>query len=661
MLCLCCVSEIFCGSSDRRWRLCKVPFSKRQNRNYFTFSLSSIAETFIVTMTGPPMEPITTLYSSNVALYGESKLTGYVVFVAILAASGGLLFGYDLGVTGGVESMESFQKQFFPSVYESEQNFDGNSPYCTYNSATLQFFTSVLFLAGLIASPFAGWFTKRFGRLVSMFIASVSFLIGSGLNAGAQNLAMLYVGRIFLGIGIGFANSSVPLYLSETAPFKYRGALNQLFQLSTTIGILVAQLINYGIRDWDEGWRLSLGLAAVPALILLFGCIILPESPNSLCERKQETKAKEILQRLRGGVDVDGEMRDIIEATKLSEKVTMKQSWKIMCTRRYLPQFITTLLIPLFQQLTGINAIMFYVPVLFRSLGKGAESALLNTVIVGAVNVVATLVAIFTVDRLGRRFWFMEGGMQMLASMITTAVVLAVEFSKYPDGVLPSGTAIGVLVVICVFVAAFAWSWGPLGWLVPSEIQTLETRAAGMSSAVFINFLLSFIIGQTFVSMLCAMEWGVFLFFAGWVAIMSTFVFFFVPETKGVPVEKVQILFARHKIWRKLMGHHADDILEEHRNAKLARKEHGMESAAAAGEKKDIDDDDLIETRTSSVWAPAYDVPNPYGPLGPLGSGEIHAMVSGSVTLDPVESNHSEEEGTQADPSKISADSQLNK
>ena len=106
-------------------------------------------------MTGPPMEPITTLYSSNLASYGESKLTGYVVFVAILAASGGLLFGYDLGVTGGVESMESFQKQFFPSVYEAEQDGTDSSPYCTYNSAALQFFTSVLFLAGLLASPVA--------------------------------------------------------------------------------------------------------------------------------------------------------------------------------------------------------------------------------------------------------------------------------------------------------------------------------------------------------------------------------------------------------------------------------------------------------------------------------------------------------------------------
>jgi len=133
------------------------------------------------------------------------------------------------------------------------------------------------------------------------------------------------------------------------------------------------------------------------------------------------------------------------------------------------------------------------------------------------------------------------------------------------------------LVVICVFVAGFAWSWGPLGWLVPSEIQTMETRAAGMSIAVSCNFLLSFIMGQCFLSMLCAMEWGVFLFFAGWVVIMSLFIFFFVPETKGLPTERVQLLFARHPLWKRLMGPAADEILTRHANRKANRKAVAMD------------------------------------------------------------------------------------
>lgn len=203
--------------------------------------------------------------------------------------------------------------QFFPDIYErtllGETNTD---PYCTFNDQGLQLFTSSLFLAGLFASFVAGYVTRKFGRKATMVLAGTCFLIGAALNASAQNLAMLVVGRIFLGFGIGNASQvvsnlhstslhtltpfsfseprphrmpQVPLYLSEMAPYKWRGALNQLFQLATTIGILVAQLINYGVQDWDNGWRLSLGLAAVPASILFLAGLFLPESPNSLIER----------------------------------------------------------------------------------------------------------------------------------------------------------------------------------------------------------------------------------------------------------------------------------------------------------------------------------------------------------------------------------------
>jgi len=306
---------------------------------------------------------------------------------------------------------------------------------------------------------------------------------------------------------------------------------------------------------------------------------MLPESPNSLIERGHDEKGLKILARLRGTDEAgaDAEYQDIKEATIHANSVSLRQSWSMMFTRAYAPMLIVTSLIAMFQQLTGINAIMFYVPVLFSSLGSSAEASLLNTVIIGAVNVLATLVAIFSVDKLGRRFLFIEGGLQMIVSMSITAAVLGTEFGKYTSGVLPSNVAIGVLVVICVFVAGFAWSWGPLGWLVPSEIQTMETRAAGMSIAVTVNFLFSFIIGQVFLSMLCAMKWGVFLFFAGWVIIMTLFIFFFVPETKGIPVERVHVTFARHRMWTKLMGSAAAAEVEgRHEDLKAARKARTM-------------------------------------------------------------------------------------
>jgi hypothetical protein len=193
--------------------------------------------------------------------------------------------------------------------------------------------------------------------------------------------------------------------------------------------------------------------------------------------------------------------------------------------------------------------------------------------------VVATLVSIVSVDKFGRRFLFIEGGIQMCVAQIVTGVVLAVEFPKY-NNVLPKGVSIGVLVVICVFVAAFAWSWGPLGWLVPSEIQTLETRAAGMSAAVTINFLFSFVVGQAFLTMLCSMKWGVFIFFAAWVLLMTLFVWFFLPETKGVPVERIQVKFAKHWFWGKFMGPAAQDIIARDEARTASRKAGAMEGAA---------------------------------------------------------------------------------
>jgi hypothetical protein len=191
------------------------------------------------------------------------------------------------------------------------------------------------------------------------------------------------------------------------------------------------------------------------------------------------------------------------------------------------------------------------------------------------------------------------GGIQMFIAMVITAVVLGVEFTTYNTSNLPSSVAIGVLVVIIVFVCGFAWSWGPLGWLVPSEIQSLETRAAGMATCVIINFLFSFVIGQCFLSMLCSMEWGVFLFFAGFVVLMTAFVFFLLPETKGLPIEQVQAKFAKHKLWSRLMGPAAGEILARDKAQRADRR------AADAARKVEGGKDDAIDISDTAVDAAA--------------------------------------------------------
>ncbi|BFG15367.1 hypothetical protein CerSpe_016410 [Prunus speciosa] len=178
----------------------------------------------------------------------EAKITPIVIISCIMAATGGLMFGYDIGVnvSGGVTSMSPFQKKFFPVVYGRTQEQGIDSNYCKYDNQGLQLFTSSLYLAGLTATFAASYTTKKFGRRPSMLIAGVFFIVGTILNGTAQDLAMLIIGRISLGCGVGFANQAVPLFLSEIAPTRIRGGLNILFQLNITIGILFATLVNYG-------------------------------------------------------------------------------------------------------------------------------------------------------------------------------------------------------------------------------------------------------------------------------------------------------------------------------------------------------------------------------------------------------------------------------
>lgn len=202
------------------------------------------------------------------------------------------------------------------------------------------------------------------------------------------------------------------------APYKYRGALNIGFQLSITIGILVANVLNYFFAKIKGGWgwRLSLGGAMVPALIITVGSLILPETPNSMIERQKIDEAKKKLLRIRGVANVDEELNDMVAASEASRKV--EHPWRNILERKYRPHLTMAILIPFFQQLTGINVIMFYAPVLFKTIGFGSDAALMSAVITGIVNVVSTLVSIYGVDKWGRRFLFLEGGSQMLICQV---------------------------------------------------------------------------------------------------------------------------------------------------------------------------------------------------------------------------------------------------
>lgn len=479
----------------------------------------------------------------------QGKVTAYVIVTCIVAAIGGSLFGYDIGISGGVTSMDGFLSKFFPTVYRHKMHAHENN-YCKYNNQRLAAFTSSLYLAGMVSSLVASPITRKYGRRASIICGGISFSIGAALDASAKNLAMLILGRIMLGFGIGFGNQAIPLYLSEMAPTHLRGGLNMMFQLATTLGIFTANMINYGtqkLRPW--GWRVSLGLAAAPAILMTVGGILLPETPNSLIERGSEEKGRKVLEKIRGTTNVHAELQDIIDASELANSI--EHPFRNILEKKHRPELIMSIFMPAFQILTGINSILFYAPVLFQTMGFAGNASLYSSAVTGAVLASSTLVSIATVDRWGRRALLIGGGIKMIVCQVIVAIILGLKFGI--DRELSKGFSVLVVVVICIFVAAFGWSWGPLGWTVPSEIFPLEIRSAGQSITVAVNLFFTFVIGQSFLSLLCAFKFGIFLFFAGWITIMTIFVYLFLPETKGVPIEEMVFLWRKHWFWKMVL------------------------------------------------------------------------------------------------------------
>ncbi|CAB4301637.1 unnamed protein product [Prunus armeniaca] len=414
--------------------------------------------------------------------------------------------------------MEPFLKKFFPEVYTKMKEDTKTSNYCKFDSQLLTTFTSSLYIAGLVASFFASLVTRAFGRKPSILVADASFLAGLALGSAATNIVMLISGRILLGVGVGFANQSVPLYLSEMALPRHRGAFNIGFQLCVGIGVLSANLINFGTEKitGGSGWRISLSLAAVPASILTLGALFLPETPNSFIQSTNDhQKAKSMLQRTRGCEDVQAELDDLIKASENSK--TIKYPFKKLMQRKYRPQLVMAIAMPFFTQVTGINVFSFYAPILFRTLGLSESMSLLSAVMSTPS---ATFISMLMVDKLGRRSLFAIGGIQMFVSQVIVGSIMAAELGDI--GGMNKGYAYLVLIFVCVYVAAFAWSWGPLGWLIQSEIFPLEIRSAGQSVTVA-------------------------------VMVMTGFVYLLLPETANIPIEKMDRVWREHWFWNRFV------------------------------------------------------------------------------------------------------------
>ncbi|KAF8016850.1 LOW QUALITY PROTEIN: hypothetical protein BT93_H2153 [Corymbia citriodora subsp. variegata] len=461
------------------------------------------------------------------------------------------LFGYDIGISGGVTAMDDFLMEFFMTVYEKKMRAHEDN-YCKYDEESLQLFTFSLYIAALVASFAASKACSKFGQRATMQVASFFFIVGIALQAGGINIAMLVFGRIILGCGVRFANQAVPLFLSELAPARIRGALNICFQLFITIGILVAGIINYFTSNiHPHGWRISLGLASVPPVVLLLGWLAICKTPTSLIERNQVDQGKATLRRIRGTDNIAAYFNLIVAASEAARPVKHPFS----------------MLLQVFQQFTGINAIMFHAPVLFQTVGFGNNAALPSTEITGLAHVFSTLVSIYAVDRAGRRVLLLEACVQMFTTQ--TVIGLRSLLHQKPTGSLHPTKAnsrggAGVRVRDGIRMVM-----GSTQVADSNETVPFKTWMAAFACAVSSNMLLTFIIAQAFLSMICHLKAGIFFFFAAaWILIMGLFTLFLWPETKGVPMDLMdERVWKQHWFWKRYVindDENADDnIIKE--------------------------------------------------------------------------------------------------
>ncbi|WP_072572570.1 sugar porter family MFS transporter [Granulibacter bethesdensis] len=438
-------------------------------------------------------------------------------FMAVVAALGGLLFGYDTGVISGALP---FLREDFNLGAWSES------------------LVAAVTLAGATLGAMAGGnLADRFGRRLMILITSVLFIIGAVLSAFAGSVLVLTTGRLIVGLAIGVSSLITPLYLSEIAPASRRGAMVSMNQFFITLGILVAFLVDYAF-SFSRAWPWMLGLGAVPGVILFLGMLALPESPRWLLKNGQVDQAANALRQLMGKEQAEGEFEslDHFMQTELTSERTANQV-SIFNDRRYRLPLVIGVGLAVLQQVTGINTVIYFGPQIFSTAGIGDHSAsILANVLIGVVNVGMTIVAMRLMDRAGRRSLLING----LLGMTIGLLLLAFGFWIGTSG--PGGASAWIAIAaLSIYIAAFAIGMGPVFWLIISEIFPLHARGRGMAVATVANWGSNAIVAYTFLPMLNSL--GIiptFLSFAFMSVVSIFFTIRFVPETTGQTLEDIE-------------------------------------------------------------------------------------------------------------------------
>lgn len=437
----------------------------------------------------------------------------YVVLISVVAALGGLLFGFDTAVISGTINFIQ--------------------PYFGLSEAGLGWTVSSLLFGCIAGVLLAGKTGDRYGRRKVLMLSALLFFGSAVVSAMAQTLTIFVTARVMGGIAVGIASILAPMYIAELAPAKHRGTLVSLNQLAIVIGILIAFFSNYLLVDTGvNNWRWMLLVMAAPALLLFISLFIVPESPRWLVARNRKEEALLVLQKTTGTARARQALNEIEQTLENQEEATFTD----LLAPKVKPLLIIGITLAVFQQITGINTIMYYAPKIFANVGQSNDSALLQTILIGGTNLAFTLVAMLLIDRFGRKVLIIAGSAGMTTMLAGLSMLY---FFQMTEGML-------VLVFILGYIAFFAASLGPALWVVAAELFPNRLRSKGMSVAIVSLWIACTVVTIAFPIMLERLSGGVtFLIFAIICLGSLIFVWRFVPETKGKTLEELEAEFAK--------------------------------------------------------------------------------------------------------------------
>jgi sugar porter (SP) family MFS transporter len=433
----------------------------------------------------------------------------YVVFLAAVAAISGFLFGFDTAVINGV--LLFLQRQFQLTTFQTE------------------IAASSLLLGCLLGAAGASLVGDRFGRRKSLLLAAILFAFSTVAAALANSLTVFSVARLAAGLAIGLSSVLTPVYIAEVAPSRNRGRLVSMNQLAIVVGILVAYVVSWGLAGLgDTSWRWMLGIAAIPAVAFFFGLLFIPESPRWLISSGQRQRGLQVLVRIYGAAQASAETA-AIEAAASSEE----GSWREVFSSAMRRPLTVALLLAVFCQITGINTVLYYGSILISEhvRGQTTGTALMANVVIGGTNLICTLLALYCLDRWGRRTMLLTASAGMAVSLLL--FVLAYHIS----GISP------VLILACVlsYTGFFAFAMGPIPWVVISEIFPTKIRGRAASIATSTLWTSTLVVTLIFLSLI---RWlgvsGTFGIYAVLSVAAFIFIWKMVPETKGKTLEQIQ-------------------------------------------------------------------------------------------------------------------------